>query len=140
MLERAPVMKDLIAGTLQLYVEGAPASVAMHNQGQIRVVAVTTDARLPTSPDIPTFKELGYPDMIASTWFALFVRAKTPDATVRKLGQTLQRAMSDPATREKAVGIGATPWTASPEEFARFLVKDIPAWEDDAKRSGIQVE
>jgi len=136
----APALKDLVAGTVQMVFDGAPTSIGLHRSGQIRTLAVTSPQRMPAYADVPTFQELGFPNMLALAWFGMFAPVKTPPTVLQRLGRDTARSVNDAAVKERLAAIGADPWTGTPEEFAAFLKKDIPVWEEDARRSGIKTE
>lgn len=130
----APILADISAGRVHLYADGAPSSIALHKQQRVRVLAVSAEERMSEAPDIPTFKELGFPDMTSSTWMAFLVRSETPDAATRRIGAEIMKAMNDPVVRDRIAALGASPWLGTPADFAAYAKKDIQAWQDDIKR------
>lgn len=95
---------------------------------KIRILAVTSDVRVPSHPDVPTVKELGY-DAVYSIWHALMVPAGTPPEFVAKLRQGI-KAMVEDATFSELIGkLGERPQYLSGEDFARF-------WDEDYRKVG----
>jgi tripartite-type tricarboxylate transporter receptor subunit TctC len=114
--------------------------VALHRENRIRVMAITTEVRHPSAPEIPTFKEQGFPMMSASNWTAIFASAKTPEAIVQKLSREAYRAVNDPAIRERFVKMGLDPMEMTPPAFASYVAKDIAVWQEDARKSGVKLD
>jgi tripartite-type tricarboxylate transporter receptor subunit TctC len=88
------------------------------------LIAVASDKRLAQLPDVPTFKEQGYPAMTTSAWYSVFVQAKV---------------ITDPAVKERMVGAGGEPWTGSLSDFDAFITQDARALGEDGKRSGYKL-
>lgn len=133
-------MKDLIGGTVQAVIDGAATSLAAFKSGQAKLLATTSDRRQPNAPDVPTFRELGYPKIVATAWFGLFAPAKTPMPIRQRIGAEAVKALTDQAVKDRLAATGGVPWAGSPEEFAVFLAQDFPTWEEDAKRSGLKTD
>lgn len=136
----ALVMKDIIGGSVQAVIDGAATSLAAFKGGQAKLLATTSDKRQPNAPDVPTFRELGYPKIVATSWFGLFAPSKTPSAIRQRIGTEAVKALSDQGVRDRLVAVGGVPWTGTPEEFAAFVANDVPVWEEDARRSGLKTD
>jgi tripartite-type tricarboxylate transporter receptor subunit TctC len=136
----APAMKDLIGGNIQVFLDGVTTTVPQLKSGRIRPVGITTERRSAMVPDIPTFKEQGFPTITGGVWFALYVSAKTPPAIVQKLAQDGQRAAGSAEVKEKLGTIGAEGWTGSVQDFATYVKQDLVLWEQDARRLNIQLD
>jgi tripartite-type tricarboxylate transporter receptor subunit TctC len=95
---------------------------------KVRLLAITSDKRIPSHPDIPTLKELGY-DAVYSIWHALMVPAGTPPEVVGRLRQGLKSMVEDETFKGLISKLGERPQYLSGEDFARF-------WEDDYKKVG----
>ena len=136
----ALVMKDLMGGTVQAVIDGAATSLAAFKGGQAKLLATTSDKRQPNAPDVPTFRELGYPKIVATAWFGMFAPSKTPMAVRQKIGAEAVKALTEQAGKDRLIATGGIPWAGSPEEFAAFLAQDFPVWEEDANRSGLKTD
>jgi tripartite-type tricarboxylate transporter receptor subunit TctC len=130
----APALSALEAGSVQLFMDSLSTSVPAARSGAIKVLGVTTDKRLTKTPDIPTFREQGYPTVVGGTWMAYFVSAKTPDPIVQKLRQATTRAVQSPDVKDKIGVLGFEVWSESPQEFEIFVTRDFQLWEADIKR------
>jgi len=96
--------------------------------GKIRALAVTPGRRSPAIPDLPTMAEAGVKGYEASTWFALFAPADTPQEIVDKLSEETRRILALPDVREKLLSLGAQPSGSTPQELARFVESEIAKW------------
>lgn len=114
-----PALQDLIGGRI----DAAVASLGNVNRypGKIKPLAVASATRFPSYPDVPTFAELGYPEVDFPGWGALFVPAKTPKAIVDKLNTEMGRILVMPDVRAKLLELGFEPAPWSPDKTRRFM-------------------
>lgn len=133
----APAMNDLLAGSLGLYIDALPTAIPHLASGRVRALAATTETRSPQIPDVPTFKELGVPEMVGGAWFAVHVSSKTPKAIVDKLRQQGMAMMRSKPFLDKLVAVKVDPWQGTLDSFTDFLKQDKTLWEADAQRSGL---
>jgi tripartite-type tricarboxylate transporter receptor subunit TctC len=119
----AQATNDLVSGQISLIV----AVMSVHLQqlsraGKIRLLAVTTDARLSGAPDIPTAIESGMPDLSYEGWFGLFAPRRTDDAIIDRIAQATRVAMADPALQANYRAQGMEPDSdSSPDKFQRTV-------------------
>lgn len=114
-----PALQDLIGGQI----DAAVATVGGVNRypGKIKPLAVASATRFPSYPDVPTFAELGYPEVDMLGWAAAFVPAKTPKAIVDKLNTEMGRILVMPDVRAKLLELGYEPAPWSPDKTRRFM-------------------
>ncbi len=114
-----PALQDLIGGQI----DAAVVSVGGVNRypGKIKPLAVASATRFPSYPDVPTFAELGYPEVDMPGWGAAFVPAKTPKAIVDKLNTEMGRILVMPDVRAKLLELGYEPAPWSPDKTRRFM-------------------
>jgi tripartite-type tricarboxylate transporter receptor subunit TctC len=124
----ATLMSDLIAGDVQFYFYPVTGSLEYINTGRLRALGVTSDLRLPAAPDIPTFKELGYPAMVATIAYGIFGPAGLPKPIVERLNADITKAVNADDVRARIVAEGGFPMTASPERFASFFRENLAFW------------
>jgi tripartite-type tricarboxylate transporter receptor subunit TctC len=124
----ATLMGDLIAGDVQFYFYPVIGSLEHINTGQIRALAVTTDQRLAAAPNIPTFKELGYPAMVATIAYGIFGPAALPKPIVERLNADITAAVKAPDVQARIAGEGGFAMTATPEQFAAFFRENLAFW------------
>jgi tripartite-type tricarboxylate transporter receptor subunit TctC len=98
-------MPDLLSGRIAMMVDGVPPQAKNIQNGVVKAVAVTTSARSPAIPNIPTMKEVGF-DFEVPFWTALYAPKNTPKAVVDKLAAAARKAMSDPDIVKRLSDIG----------------------------------
>ena len=130
----------LIAGDTHI-ASLAPLAVMPHvPSGRLKVLAISTPQRSPLLPNIPTFKETGVLDVVASAWIGLVAPAKTPPAIIERLNREFAAAMKDPATAEKLRAQYMEPQPGTPAEFAAYMQEELKRWTPVIKRSGAVVD
>ena len=130
-----------IAGDVQLTFSGAASSQAFIKSGRLKALAIGGKTRLALLPDVPTFAELGFPDVPANAWFGLFAPAATPRDIVMKLNAEVVRILRDPEFVQKELTAKGYELIAStPEEFTAFLAADSLRNARAVKISGAKVE
>ena len=130
----------LIAGDTQI-ASLAPLAVMPHvPTGRLKVLAISTPQRSPLLPNVPTFKETGVLDVVASAWIGLVAPAKTPPAIIERLNREFVAAMKDPATAEKLRAQYMEPQPGTPAEFAAYMQEELQRWTPVIKRSGAVVD
>ena len=130
----------LIAGQVDMLF-GEVAGLLPHvRDGKIRALGVSSAARNPLAPELPTLIEGGLDDFIALTFTGVVAPAGTPPAIVNKLNVAINTAVSGADLRAALGKLGAEVRTGSPEEFAAFIARERQKWVDVVTRTGIKVE
>jgi tripartite-type tricarboxylate transporter receptor subunit TctC len=106
--------------------------------GKLRALAVTGDVRHPDYPEIPTAKELGYPEYVNYTWTTLTVRSETPEAVTNRLVEAVQKVMALPVTKEFTRKIGSDPLALATNDMRRFQLTEIERFRAVAASAGIK--
>jgi tripartite-type tricarboxylate transporter receptor subunit TctC len=120
-----PAAIDVLAGQIPLYFMNALQAVPHIKGGRLRALAVTSEKRFPTLPEIPTIAESGVPGYAMSNWYGLLVQGNTPRSSVMKLHSEIVRILGLPEIRERLVNEGATVVASTPDEFVAFLKKEM---------------
>ena len=136
----APATMDMLAGVIDSNVEALTSAVPNINAGQYRALAVLSHDRLPLLPDVPTFRELGYPTVVGETWFAVFAPAGTPKPVVDKLNAALRKITSSASFGENMRKIGNEAKSGSPAELRATTVAQAQLWGDLIKRLNIKAD
>jgi tripartite-type tricarboxylate transporter receptor subunit TctC len=132
------VVNDLIGGRIPLAVT-PPAPVVPHIQaGKLRALATTSVQRSSVLPDVPTFRESGYPQLDMKDWIGLFVPAKTPQDVVMKIHGEVVKILGNPDLKSKLGPQGIELVTNSPADFGRFIREDNAKWGKIIKDAGIK--
>lgn len=96
--------------------------------GDLRLLAVTSEQRLPELAETPTMAELGFADFYPSTWYAFMVPARTPAAVIDRLHGAFAKAAGDPAVQERLRGLGLTLTVRNGAELSKFMREDVARW------------
>jgi tripartite-type tricarboxylate transporter receptor subunit TctC len=132
-----PALNDLIPGRVDSIFANFPSTLPYVQSGQLRGLAVTTAKRQPDVPDLPAIAEF-VPGFDVSSWFALFVAAKTPPEIVTKLHADTVAALNHPPVKARYAQLGATVVGSTPAELAAFLQAEIDRWGPVIKAAGIK--
>jgi tripartite-type tricarboxylate transporter receptor subunit TctC len=132
-----PALNDLVPGRVDAIFANFPSTLPYVQQGQLRGLAVTTAKRQPEVPDLPSIAEF-VPGYDVSSWFALFVAAKTPRDVVAKLNADAIAALNTPAVKARYAQLGATVVGSTPAELGTFLQGEIDRWGPVIKAAGIK--
>jgi tripartite-type tricarboxylate transporter receptor subunit TctC len=133
-----PAIQDLIPGRVDSFCNNLTPLIPLHQNKQVRILALTTDWRSPQTPEIPTFTESGLPSVNVAGWYSFFVPAKTQSAIVQKMTADTRKVLSEPATKAKLEGLGLRVVGSSAEELAQSLKADMDKWGKLIKEAGIK--
>ena len=133
-------LADLLAGRLEMNFQGIPSVISQIRAGKIRTIAVTSQKRSATIPDVPTIGEAGLPAATANVWFGLLAPSGTPDQIVRRLNSDIVSLMKTPDVVESFEKTGAEVATSTSDEFARMIRSDVATWAKVIKQRGIKGE
>lgn len=131
-----PAAADIMGGHVPMMFAGLPPVVNHVKGGRMRVLAMATKERHPALPDVPTFIEAGYPEMVMSSWQGIFVPAATPKPIVDKLHAAVVKVMADPEIKAKLLQGGLTTDSPTPAESIKFIAAEEKRWTTVAKAVG----
>jgi tripartite-type tricarboxylate transporter receptor subunit TctC len=134
------LMSDFIAGRLDLMFNTTGSLLEPIRSKQVRGLAVTSAKRFPDEPELPTVAEAGVPGYDASSWYALYVPAKTPPDIAAKINADMVAMLRDPAIKEKFRLLGVVPQSSTPQDLAAMNAADAALWAPVIKDAGIKVE
>jgi tripartite-type tricarboxylate transporter receptor subunit TctC len=127
---------DLVGGRIALAVT-PPAPVVPHiRKGRLRALAITSAARSPVLPDVPTFKEAGYPQLDVHDWIGLFVPGQTPADTVERLNGLLRAALTSREVKQAYATLMMEPSSETARDCARMVQAEFEMWRPIVKASG----
>ena len=136
----APSLTSVLSGETQMAFLVPPLVQAQAASGKLRTIAVSSRARSPVFPNVPTMQEQGVRDFEALQWHGMFAPSGVSDAVVKTLHAAVVKALASPDVKSKLAAEGATLVGSSPPEFATFFQNEIAKWTAVAKRAGIQPE
>jgi tripartite-type tricarboxylate transporter receptor subunit TctC len=131
---------DLLGGRIAMNFSPVSNALGMIQEGKVRALAVTSAARDPALPDVPTFKESGFPTVgfHPDVWQAIVAPAGTPAAVVNKLNGEINAALRSDEVQATFKKLRFQPMINSPEEFAKFLVVQTERWPPIIKATGLK--
>lgn len=131
-----PAITDTIGGQVPLLFINQDNALPQVKAGKLRALAVTSLARNPAYPDVPTISESGFPGFSAVSWFALSAPAGTPPDVIQRLNEASIKALAVPEIRERLQSQGFVVVGNSASEFTAFVRDEIAKWGKAAKASG----
>jgi len=131
---------DLLSGEVQMMFDTMSSAMPQIKAGKFRPLAVTSPARSPELPNVPTIAEAGYPSAEMTTWYGLFVTGGTPKPIVEQLHAELQRALALPDVQARLKGFGGEPGALTIDEFARMNRDEFDRFGKLIKSADIRVE
>jgi len=136
-----PAINDLLGGQVALMFSNPTSTVPHVKSGKLRALGVMDTKRNPALPDVPTAQESGLPELSSVIeWYGIVVPAATPGPIVKRLGDSVLRAMSAPEVLERINGLGQTPSPAGADEFSRMMREDYVRWQRVVKAAGVKAE
>jgi tripartite-type tricarboxylate transporter receptor subunit TctC len=135
-----PTLQDLLGGQLDMSFGTPPPFMAHVQSGKLRALAVTGKARLPSLPNVPTAAEAGLPKLDATSWFAVFAPAKTPQPIIDKLTTEIAKIMATPAFKQKAAEQGAVADYMNPQQLNDYAKAELARWGQVVKASKIEAD
>jgi len=134
-----PVLTDLIGGQVQVFFDNLPSSAGHIKGGSIRALAVTSAAREPSFPDLPTVADT-VPGYEATAWFGVGMPKGTPREAIDKMNSAVNKALADPKMRERLAQLGGAPIPGTPEDFGKTIVTETEKWAKVVAASGATVD
>ncbi|MFC6284907.1 MULTISPECIES: Bug family tripartite tricarboxylate transporter substrate binding protein [Polaromonas] len=136
----APALVDLMSGQVQFFIDNVVTSIPHIRADKLRPLAVSSTERSPLMPNVPTFRELGYPRMTQDAWFGLFAPKGTPQGIVERLNAEAQKALAAPEVQAVLIRDGMKTPTYSPVQFSEFIKQDAASWRETVKSLNIQLD
>jgi len=134
-----PALNDLIGGHVDMYFPGFPAAMPLVKAGTVKVLAVSSAERSQAANDVPTVAEVtGFADFDFTLWQGIFAPRGTPADVIAKLHAEINKALSDPATKQKLVDAGANVVPQSTAQFAAFVEAESAKYERIIKLTGVK--
>jgi tripartite-type tricarboxylate transporter receptor subunit TctC len=135
----AAVMPDLLGGRLTMVFSSPASALPLAREGKVRPLAVTSLTRTPSSPDLPTMVEAGFPGFDATAWFALLAPTGTPEPIIGKLHREAVHILALPDVRKRFDELGMVPMGTSPAQFAAAIASEAPLWAKVIRASGAKL-
>ena len=135
----APALNDVLAGHVQMMVGGLGSVYPMHQNGKLRVLAITSKDRVSYAKDIPTAEEAGVKDLIAGSTFVLLAPAKTPKNVTQKLNQAVNEALKEASYQQDMRAAYVEPILGStPASTQQLLDTELALWKNLVEKSNLK--
>ena len=134
-----PVLTDLIGGQVQVFFDNLPSSAGHIKGGSIRALAVTSAAREPSFPALPTVADT-VPGYEATAWFGVGMPKGTPREAINKMNAAVNKALAEPKMRARLAELGGAPIPGTPEDFGKVIASETEKWAKVVASSGATVD
>lgn len=135
----APALNDVLAGHVQMMVGGLGSVYPMHQNGKLRVLAITSKDRVSYAKDVPTAAEAGVKDLISGSTFVLLAPAKTPKNVIQKLNQAVNEALKEGAYQQDMRAAFVEPILGStPASTQQLLDTELAQWKNLVEKTGLK--
>jgi tripartite-type tricarboxylate transporter receptor subunit TctC len=135
-----PLLNDALAGHVPLSIGSVFLSKPHIDSKKLRALAVTTTARSPNLPDVPTLAESGYAGFDAPAWWAVLAPAKTPPEVVQRMNAEINKALRQPEVMQKLAAQGIDIHTGTPAAAQAFIERQMDIWSKVVKENAIKAE
>lgn len=133
----APAKLDLVTGRVSFMFLNPLEAVPQVEAKKLRALVVDSPERIPQLPDVPTARELGFPELEAKVWWGFSVPAGSPDEAVQVLNDSINKALKDPEVQEKLTKMAVTTVGGSPADFEAFYRDQVKKWATVVEKAGI---
>jgi len=135
-----PAITDLVGGQVQAMITGVVALMPHVKSNRLRALGVTSTKRVAALPDVPTVAESAVPGFDVSSWFGVFLPARTPRPIVMKMNQEIVKILTNPEVRQRLIDQGADPASGTPEEFAAYVKSEMTRWGQVVRSTGARAD
>lgn len=136
----AAALQDLAGGQVPLLFTYVGSAKALTAAGMVRPIAVASDKRMASLPDVPTFAEAGLPAMVASVWVGLMGPKDLPAATIQRIAEVSNAILKQPEYRQKMEGLSMIIQGGSPADLRAVIQADTRKWSQLAKTVNLKIE
>ena len=131
---------DIISGQVALLFDNVMTSQPNIKAGKVKGLAISSSARSPLAPELPTIAETGLPGFQSTTWFGLLGPASTPKAVVERVNAEMNKALALPDIQARFAQMGFEPAGGTAAEFAQVIQRDAQKWSKVIKDAGVKAE
>src|SRR5687767_3366452 len=135
----SPMHNDLLSGTIKLAIDTLPQNVPFMKDGKLRAIAVTSPARAPMAPDVPSVQELGQKKLVAENFLGLSGPAGLPREVDNRLHAAMKKSLAEPKVAQRLGELGVQGADMTPEQFTAFVANQVREWHQPVKDSGAKL-
>jgi tripartite-type tricarboxylate transporter receptor subunit TctC len=136
----APALQDIIGGHVDLFFDNLGSSLAPHNAGSLRIIAVGSAERVSGLPNIPTLQEAGLSGFTSITWFAVMAPPGTATALTEAINKVIAEILGSPAVKDQFATMGVRPVGGSLAETKKFIADERALWGDVIRAANIKLD
>jgi tripartite-type tricarboxylate transporter receptor subunit TctC len=136
----APALQDLVGGQVEAFFDPIITSGPFVRDGKLKALAIGAEQRSPQFPQVPTLRELGWPNTNLVAWFGMAVKAGTPQSAATRLGDEVVKAIRSPEVAKRFTDQGLEVAPLGPREFKSFMDTEVARWGKVIKNAGIRLE
>lgn len=136
----AALQAAVIGGHVPAGIDVASEWAQNAKAGKVNVIGVAGAQRSKLYPEVPTFREQGYPDIVGLGWFAMYAPGKTPAAQIDPINRAVNKVLGLPDVRERLTMMGFDVAGGSPADLAQTVAEDIKRWDPVVKKSGFRAD
>ena len=134
------LMNALMGGQVSAGIDVVLEALEAHRSGKVRILATSGDKRSAVLPEVPTFKESGYPSIVASGWFAMYAPAKTPAASIDAMNRALNKALTNPEVLERFGKLALEAGGGSAADLTKLEQTSTARWAPVVKATGFRAD
>lgn len=135
-----PLQMGVMSGDVPIGIDVVAEFVQNHRSGKVRVLATSGAVRSSALPDVPTFAEQGFPNIVGNGWFGLYAPPNTPSFELNRINKALNFAVSSPDVVERFKSLAIEPGGGSPTDLAALMERDRARWAPIVKASGFRAD
>ena len=136
----APAMNDLLGGQITALMESLPTAIGYFNAGRMRSLAVSEAERSPSLPDVPTFREAGFQDVVATNWFGFSAPADIPPEIAKRWETEIATALQSAQVKEAFAKIGVRPGTLGAVAYTDLIRSELMRWKEVIRAGNIRAD
>ena len=136
----APAMNDLIGGQIVALMESLPTAIGYFNSGRMRPLAISEADRSPSLPDVPTLREAGFPDVVATNWFGFSTAADIPPEVAKRWETEIATALQSTQVKEAFARIGVRPGTLGATGYTDLIRSELARWKEVIRAGNIRAD
>lgn len=136
----APAMNDLMGGQTVALMESLPTAIGYFTSGRMKPLAVSEAERSPSLPDVPTFREAGFPEVVTTNWFGFSATAGIPPELVARWNREISTALQSDQVKAAFAKIGVRPGTLGPEGYTDLIKSELARWKVVIREANIKAD
>jgi tripartite-type tricarboxylate transporter receptor subunit TctC len=136
----APAIADLLGNQIQIGMTSKAVLLPLITEGKLKALAVTSDARWPELPEVPTMRESGFEGVPSYLWIGLLAPVQTPATIINKLNAAMNEGLKAPEVRASIARLGMEGRSVTPQEFTARLADEARLWEAAVKESKVRLD